>query len=89
MIDNIVIGKILVEPHLLFAKDENDWEKNIKARTHFTEERFLPRLLVEVGAVKSVSEVRRNQPKLMVTLDEIDFITVKWGKRILSIAIGQ
>lgn len=89
MIDNIVIGKILVEPHLLFAKDEQDWNDNISQLTYFTNERFLPRLLVEVGAVESISEVRRNQPKLIKTLNDIDFITVKWGKRILNIAIGE
>ncbi len=33
--------------------------------------------MVDLGVVKSVSEVRRNQPKLMITLDEVDFITVK------------
>lgn len=89
MIDNIVIGKILVEPHLLFAKDEQDWNDNIKHLTHFTNERFLPKILVEVRAVKSISEVRRNKPQLMIELNEVDFITVKWGKRVLNIAIGE
>lgn len=89
MIDNIVIGKILVEPNLLFAKDERDWDDNIKQLTYFTNERFLPKILVEVGAVKSISEVRRNKPQLMIWLNKVDFITVKWGKRILNIAIGE
>lgn len=82
MIDNIIIGKILVEPHLLFAKDEQNWNNNVKQLTYFTNERFLPKLLVEVGVVKSISEVRRNKPQLMIELNEVDFITVKWGKRM-------
>lgn len=89
MIDNIVVGNILVDPQLLFAKDIDDWNKNVKQLTHFTNERFLPKILLEIEVVKSLSEVRRNKPEFMIDLSDIDFITIKWGKRILNIAIGE
>ena len=41
---------------------------------YFTEERFLPRILVDLGIYPSVSEIRRNKPELMITLDTPDFI---------------
>lgn len=81
MIQNIVIGKLLVEPESLFALDKEDWENVEKPITMFTEERFLPKLMVEAGLVKSISEVRRNQPKLMVTLDKVDYLEIKWGRK--------
>lgn len=73
-IENIVIGKPLVEPSSIFAKDENDWNSVEKEKTYFTEERFLPRILVNIGIYPSVNEIRRNKPELMVTLDKLDFI---------------
>ena len=74
-IENIVIGKPIVEPSLMFALNDEDWEKNEKEKTYFTEERFLPRILVEVGLYPSVNEIRRNKPELMITLDKLDFIS--------------
>ena len=58
----------------LFALNEDDWERVEKEKTFYTEERFLPKILVELGFYPSVSEIRRNRPDLMVTLDNIDFI---------------
>lgn len=49
MIQNIVIGKLLVEPESLFALDKEDWENVEKPITMFTEERFLPKLMVKTG----------------------------------------
>lgn len=89
MIQNIVIGKLLVEPESLFALDKKDWEDVEKPITMFTEERFLPKLMVEAGIVKSISEVRRNQPKLMVCLDKVDYLEIKWGKKRLFIGVGE
>lgn len=89
MIQNIVIGKLLVEPESLFALNKEDWENSEKPITLFTEERFLPKLMVEVGLVKSISEVRRNQPKLMVTLNSVDYLEIKWGKKRLFIGVGE
>lgn len=51
MIQNIVIGKLLVEPESLFALDKEDWENVEKPITMFTEERFLPKLMVKTGVV--------------------------------------
>lgn len=73
-IENIVIGKPIVEPSTMFAADEDDWERTEKEKTYYTEERFLPRILVDIGIYPSVSEIRRNKPGLMVTFDKLDFI---------------
>ena len=89
MFTNIVIGKPLISAEQLFATDAKDWEENEKANTLFTEERFLPKVLVEAGLVNSTSEVRRNQPALMKTLDIPDMFKLKWGKRFVWIAVGE
>lgn len=46
-IENIVIGKPIIEPALLLAKDKNGWDKVEKEKTYFTDERFLPIILVD------------------------------------------
>lgn len=89
MIQNVVICKPLVEPWELLAYDEQDWGENEKAQTLFTDTRWLPAVMKEAGLVKSNSEVRRNRPELMVTLDKTDFIELKWGKRFLFIVVGE
>lgn len=73
-IENIVIGNPIVDPASMFGKDEDDWNSAEKEKTCFTEERFLPRILVNIGIYSSVNEIRRNKPELMVTLDKLDFI---------------
>lgn len=73
-IENIVIGNPIVDPASMFGKDEDDWNSAEKEKTYFTEERFLPRILVNIGIYSSVNEIRRNKPELMVTLDKLDFI---------------
>lgn len=89
MIENIVIGTPLVDPAALFSHNIEDWDKVEKEKTLFTTERNLPRLMKEAGIVSSVSEVRRNQPKLCVDLNEVDFFKIKWGKRFLFILVGE
>lgn len=74
MKSNIVIGKPDFTPAEMFARDEQDWEVNEKDDTFFTEERYLPKILVELGYYPSVSEIRRNRPDLMLTLDKAQFI---------------
>lgn len=49
-------------------------------KLYFTEERFLPRILDELGIYPSVSEIRKNKPELMMDLNEVDFIDGKDGK---------
>lgn len=89
MIQNVVIGKLLCEPYQLFALDKEDWEQVEEPITMFTEERFLPKIMIEAGIVKSINEVRRNQPKLMVTLDKVDYLEIKWGKKRLFVGVGE
>lgn len=90
-IENIVIGKPIVEPSSMFAKDEEGWNSVEKDKTYFTEERFLPRILVNIGIYPSVNEIRRNKPELMVTLDKLDFIdSLKVSKkRKVWILVGE
>ena len=90
-IENIVIGKPIVEPFIMFATDEDDWIKFEKEKTYYTDERFLPRILVDVGIYPSVSEIRRNKPELMISLDKLDFVdNLKVSKkRRLWILVGE
>ena len=89
MFQNVVIGKPIVDPQLLLAKSEEDWGKNEKPNTLFTESRFLPAILKEAGIVSSTGEVRRNRPELVRTLDSLDCLMVKWGKKFLYIVVGE
>lgn len=86
---NVIIDTPLVHPSHLFAFNEQDWEENESKNTLFTSERFLPRILVEAGIAKSTSEVKRNKPQLYITLDKIDFLDIKWGKKHLFICVGE
>lgn len=90
-VENIVIGKPLVSPSELFAENELDWEDVEKSKTYYTEERYLPKILVELEIYPSISEIRRNKPDLMINLDSVDFINkLKVAKkRFLWIAIGE
>ena len=89
MFENIVIGTPLVDPSTIFASSVEDWINIEKPKTLFTEERNLPRLMKEAGVVSSISEVRRNQPKLCVDLNTPDFLRIKWGKKFLFILVGE
>lgn len=89
MKQNIVIGNPLVNPaELLSDGTIEDWQNEFKD-TLFTEERFLPRLLVAAGVAKSTSEVKRNKPELFKELNELDFLEIKWGKKRLFIIVGE
>ena len=90
-IENVVIGNIDTCESDLFAYDEKDWCQNEVDKTYYTNERFLPKILVALGIYPSVSEIRRNKPNLMVTLSAKDFISkLKVAKkRYLWIAIGE
>ena len=90
-IENIVIGKPIVEPSTMFAGGEDEWERPEKEKTYYAEERFLPRILVDIGIYPSVNEIRRNKPGLMTSLDKLDFIdNLKASKkRRLWILVGE
>ncbi len=87
-IENVIIGNLLVEPHNLFALNEDDWNSIEKEKTLFTNERFLPKILVEAGIVPSISEVRRNRKDLVRNVEDFSFESIKWGKKFLFIACG-
>ena len=89
MFRNIVIGQPLVEPWKLISTSEKEFEQFDARETLFTNERFLPAVLVEAGAVKSRSEVKRNKPELCITLDHPDCFWVKWGKQRIFIIVGE
>lgn len=89
MFQNVVIGKPITEPWELLALDKKDWEENEKKNTLFTETRWLPAIMKEAGIVKSANEVRRNKPELCVSLNEVGFIEIKWGKKFLFIVVGE
>ena len=59
--------------------------------TLVTSTRYLPKILVEAGVVKSTFEVYRNRKDLVIRFpdDMTDCITVKWGKTFLYIVIGN
>lgn len=88
IVKDIVIGKPICEPWYMFCNEQNEWD-DIKDNVLFTDERYLPKLMVDCGLVKSISEVRRNKPELVINLDKPDFIEVKWGKSRLYIQIGE
>lgn len=89
MFHNVVIGKPIVDVESLLAFDHGDWEENEKNITLFTETRFLPAVMKEAGIVQSTGEVRRNRPELCVTLNGLDCINLKWGKKFLFIVVGE
>lgn len=86
---NVVIGKPLVEPWHLISTCKEEFEQFDKRDTLFTEERFLPAILVDAGVVSSRSEVRRNKPELCKTLDKLDCLWVKWGRKKIWIVVGE
>lgn len=90
-VENIVIGKPIVEPSTMFSLDEDDWNRTEKEKTYYTDERFLPRILVDIGIYPSVNEIRRNKPELMVELNQLDFLdNLKVSKkRRLWILVGE
>ena len=90
-IENIVVGKPIAEPYIMFAADKDDWERIEKEKTYYTDERFLPRILVNIGIYPSVNEIRRNKPELMIELNRLDFIdNLKASKkRRLWILVGE
>ena len=86
---NVVIGKPLVDPKTLLALDDLDWKNNEQPQTLFTETRYLPAVMKEAGVVQSTSEVRKNRPDLNISLENPDCLWVKWGKKRLSVIVGE
>lgn len=77
MIAEVVIGTPLVSPESL------GFTQYIT-----TDERWLPRILVDLGFFRSTSQVLKNRSDLNVTLDTVDFLEYKVGKGKLWIIVG-
>lgn len=90
-IENIVIGTPIIDPKDMFASSDDDWNAIEEEKTYYTDERFLPRILVDLGIYPSISEIRRNKPQLVQSLDNLDFIDgLKANKkRKLWILVGE
>ena len=89
-IENIIIGVSLVPAKELLSANDSDWVNVEFEKTIFTNERYLPNILVQLGIYPSISEIRRNKPELMIRLDKIDFINIKpKKKRPLWIIVGE
>ena len=88
-IENIVINSPLLSPEYMFSSSHEDWINVEQDKTYYTEETFLPKIMVEIGIVKSINEVRRNKPNLLMNLDKPNYIEIKWGKRKLFILVGE
>lgn len=83
---NVVIGNPKCEPWLMFCNTKDEWDET-KKEILFTNERFLPKIMMECGIVSSINQVRKNKPELMITLDKTDFVEIKWGKKRLFIQV--
>ena len=89
-IENIVIGQPLVNLSEIFSEDIDDWNSNESDKTYYTNERYLPRILVDLGVYPSISEIKRNKPELVCTLDKLDFLMIRPKKKIpLWILVGE
>lgn len=90
-IENIVIGTPIDNPEELLSSSISDWICNEKAKTLFTQETFLPRILVDLGIYKSINEIRRNKPELVLNLTQPDYFdSLKVAKkRWLWIVVGR
>ena len=89
-IENIVIGVPLVPVKELLSANDSDWVNVEFEKTIFTNERYLPNILVQLGIYPSISEIRRNKPELMIRLDKVDFINIKPKKKHpLWIIVGE
>ena len=95
MIDNIIVGNPVVSNELLGIIPT---EVN-----HISNERFLPRLLVDAGICKSTSQVKQinkirlqstkitdpQEKNLWRTLDQLEFTRFKIGKHIFWLVVGE
>jgi hypothetical protein len=77
----VVIGKPLVSLEGLGL--------DCQCQTLYTEERFFPRILVDLEVFPSVSEIRKNRKELVKTFDKLDFITFKIGTRVVDVVVGE
>lgn len=77
---NVVVGKPIIGLKHLYGDEDIDL---------FTDERFLPKILVMLDFFKSNSEVKRNRPDLFIELNELNFLHIKVGKKHLWLTVGK
>lgn len=77
-IENVIIGQLLCPQEELFGFNVDDYIINEMPKTAYIKERFLPKILVDLGIVKSIREVRSNKPQYLITLEHPDFLEIKW-----------
>lgn len=82
-LENIVINSPLLSPEYMFASSHEDWINVEQNKTYYTEETFLPKIMVEICIVKSINEIRRNKPDLLISLDKYDYIEIKRKEKII------
>lgn len=89
-IENIVIGTPLVPAMTLLGLDAEDMILE-EAKTFFTLDRNIARILREIGVVSSIKEVRRNKPLYAewIENDVLDCRWIQWGKRKFYVIIGK
>lgn len=89
-IENIVIGTPLVPAMTLLGIDTKDMISE-EAKTFFTLDRNIARILREIGVVSSIKEVRRNKPLYVewIKEDVLDCRWIQWGKRKFYVIIGK
>ena len=83
----IIIGKLLVPEKELFADSDKDWELQ-KPFAYYTNDRYLPKILKDIGLISSYGELKRNKPQYNITLNKPDYLELKWGKHPLWIGVG-
>jgi len=79
--ENIILEDSEINPVDMLALNSADWELNEIPKTAWVKERFIPRILVDTGIVKSISEVKRNKPELCINIPYNQYLEIKWGKR--------
>lgn len=89
-LENIIVGQVSPEiAQHFFAYDMNDWLTIEAPKTHFTNETYLPQLLVDIGVAPSKNEIKRNRPELLISLTEPYFHHFKWGKKHVFVLVGD
>ncbi len=87
--ENIIIGNPIVPVWELVASSKQDYKEKEEPITYFTETRSIAKILVEIGIVKSISEVRRNKTELCNEINALDCKNVKWGKHKFWVVVGE
>lgn len=85
-IENIVIGKPIVELWNLLGSNKDD--KTFESVTAYDTEKSLAKLVVKYGFMQSNTEVRRNRMDLVRQLDKLEFTNIKIGKKKFCLIVG-